>query len=91
MENYLSEEKLSDNDIMQKLGQNKLWIVGILLIMAGVAIGLLLSPATKGVSITLGSNNHLSNSGDTALMGMTQRNSCQNRQDEKNEKEQKCC
>ena len=69
MENYLAEANLTEEVFMQKLEQNKLWIIGILLLFAGIAIGLLISPATKGIHVTAFSHNSASNSGDTSVLG----------------------
>lgn len=75
MEEYLTETNLSENVIVQKLEQNKLWIIGILLLLAGVAIGLLISPVTKGINMTVFSHNSASNSGDTSVLGMLNKQS----------------
>ena len=75
MDNYLSETTLGATGLADKIEQNKPLIIVALIFMAGVAIGLLLSPVKKGVSITLGSHNSLKNSGDVVMFGMNQKES----------------
>lgn len=69
-------------DITDKLESNKLWIAAIICVLAGIAIGFILSPVTKGVHIALGSNNSLRNSGDGILLssatGREKKNECCN-------------
>ncbi len=60
--------KLTITDLADKADTNKLYIIAIICLLAGIAVGFLLSPATKGIRITLGSNNSIRNSGDGILM-----------------------
>ncbi len=55
-------------DLIEKLDKNQLYIIAIICILAGVAIGFILSPVTKGVHIVIGSNNSVKNSGDGILL-----------------------
>ncbi|MDO5574919.1 MAG: hypothetical protein Q4G60_13180 [bacterium] len=62
-------EDLNNLDLTTPTDAPKLcFIAGIICLLAGIAIGFLLSPATKGIHITLGSNNSIKNSGDGILM-----------------------
>ncbi len=62
-------EDLNKLDFTTPQDTSKLCLIaGIICLLAGIAIGFLLSPATKGIHITLGSNNSIKNSGDGILM-----------------------
>lgn len=73
--------KITLSDLTDQLDSNKLWIVAVICVLAGIAIGFLLAPVTKGIHITLGSNNSVRNSGDGILLS-----SIPGR-----EKEKECC
>ncbi|NLG05879.1 MAG: hypothetical protein GX567_18950 [Clostridia bacterium] len=73
MDNYLSEATLGGTDLKDKIEQNKLLIIAALIFMAGVAVGVLLSPVKKGFHFAIGSNNSVRNSGDGTLFGMNQK------------------
>lgn len=73
--------KLTITDLTDKLDTNKLYIIAIICLLAGIAVGFLLAPVTKGIHVTLGSNNSVRNSGDGILMsGVSGR-----------EKKKECC
>ncbi len=73
--------KITLSDLTDQLDSNKLWIVAVICVLAGIAIGFLLAPVTKGIHITLGSNNSVRNSGDGILLSSIPRR----------EKEKECC
>ena len=57
-------EKLFCDEI--KIGKNEFLIAGVILILAGVAIGLLLAPLTHGVNVSLISHNGSNNGNNSA-------------------------
>ena len=55
------------NAMVETMETNKLWVIVFVCILAGVAIGFLAAPFTKGISITIGSNNSAENTGVTTM------------------------
>ncbi|MCM1251466.1 MAG: hypothetical protein NC321_01475 [Clostridium sp.] len=50
-----SSEKFFEGDVI--LSKRECWLIGAILVLVGVAVGLIHAPLTHGINITIGSNN----------------------------------
>ena len=82
-----SAEKLFQGEIT--IGKKECWLIGIILLLAGITIGLLNAPLTHGVNLSLFSHNWSDNgnsSGNNNSAGMEVDELCK-----PNEKKKKLC
>ena len=57
-----ASEKLFQGEVT--VSKKECWLVGAILVLSGIAIGLVNAPLTHGVSISIGSNNGSNNTGN---------------------------
>lgn len=62
-----SAEKLFQGEIT--IGKKECWLIGIILLLAGITIGLLNAPLTHGVNISLFSHNWSNNGNNNPVGG----------------------
>lgn len=93
-----SAEKLFQGEIT--IGKKECWLIGIILLLAGITIGLLNAPLTHGVNLSLFSNNWSNNgnsSGNNNSAGMNVDELCkpivkkdENEKEEMNDSKSSC-
>ncbi|MDE5865754.1 MAG: hypothetical protein K2H31_04025 [Lachnospiraceae bacterium] len=60
-----SAEKLFQGEIT--IGKKECWLIGIILLLAGITIGLLNAPLTHGVNVSLFSHNGCNNGNNSPI------------------------